>query len=537
MDKLKDVSVLVVGAGPTGLTMAAELARRGIPCRLIEKVARASEKSKALVIQPRTLEVFQDMGIADEAVASGHPLPSVTPYLDGKPLGKITFQALESPFPFPLILDQSENERILGKLVQKLGIQIERQKELLHLEQNEDHVKITTKNSDGTEEEFLVNWVIGCDGAHSTVRHLLGLPFEGSAYNEEFILADVQLDWELARNEGFGFVLKEGLIAAIPKGNGRYRLIINQRELRPKSTDDVTLHEIQSFADRFIPVKTLVHDPIWLARFQTHRRIVPRFRQNRVFLAGDAAHIHSPAGGQGMNTGIQDAYNLAWKLALVISMRGKGELLDTYHLERHPVAKFVLKGTDRAFRIISMRSNWIRFLQRCFAPYLLKQVWFQKKITTYISELEIGYPQSPIVKENWNDRGGIRPGCRAPDALLFRDGKSIQLFEILRGTNHVLLFFCNIHNPEESLKLYSELQTALRIFRDVISAHLISKKTFTISNPISAFTDENMNLYRKHGTEVECLYLIRPDGYVAYRSKPVNVVFLMEYLSKIFVSK
>ncbi len=270
--------------------------------------------------------------------------------------------------------------------------------ELTHFAQDDDGVSATLRHADGREESLRAGWLVGCDGAHSAVRHGLGVPFEGAAYPEEFILGDVGIDWPLDPSEAYGFPSESGFLAVISMpGESRYRVISMRSESRDESRGDPTLEEFQELMDRLAPVKATLRDPVWLAEFHLQRRMVPRLRNGRVFLAGDAAHIHSPAGGQGMNTGIQDAQNLAWKLALVVAGASRPDLLDSYQAERHPVAESVLRSTDRLFRGVIARGPLSAWARRHLAPLIVNREWFQRRARRFITELGITYRDSPII--------------------------------------------------------------------------------------------------------------------------------------------
>ena len=241
---------------------------------------------------------------------------------------------------------------------------------------------------------------MGCDGAHSVVRQILDLPFEGAPYEEEFLLADVQVQWTMPPAQGYFFFTSRGIMAVIPMhGDKRYRLIASRDKSSAKDYQDPTLEEMQNMMKARVHMHAELSDPVWLSGFRLHRRIAPKLRVGRVFLAGDAAHIHSPAGGQGMNTGIQDAFNLAWKLALVTRGVGRSILLDSYHQERHPVAKAVLRGSDLLFRTFLGNSPIVIKSVRIIAPLLLHREWVQRRARNIVSELDINYRRSPIADE------------------------------------------------------------------------------------------------------------------------------------------
>jgi len=341
-------NVLIVGAGPTGLTMACELLRRGIRCRLIDKEDAPSQTSKALAVHSRTLEVFEDMGIIEQLLARGLRATDVNVYDGSERLLHLSLQHLKVPYPYVLSVPQSETERQLTTLLHSLGGEVERSQELTDVQQEGDRViAVANHISQDTEiaEEITADWLIGCDGARSQVRKALGIEFEGSTYEEDFLLADVDLDWNRTQDKLHIWLHQDGPFAAIPLPKSQHwRLIAGIAAEEDEVETAVDLFQ-QLMIERTGDTTTTISNPIWLSNFKIHRRIVNQYREGRVFLAGDAAHIHSPVGGQGMNVGIQDAYNLAWKLTLVVKNQAPTALLNTYEAERRPIAKSVLAAT------------------------------------------------------------------------------------------------------------------------------------------------------------------------------------------------
>jgi 2-polyprenyl-6-methoxyphenol hydroxylase-like FAD-dependent oxidoreductase len=546
-------AVLVVGAGPTGLTMAAELVLHGVQCRIIDKAAAASDKSKALAIHARTLEVLESLGIADQLIAQGHKLHGMRIFIEGKPAVHARLDRIASRYPFVLALAQNETERILEQHLASIGVRVERETELTGLGQDGGGVSATLRRADG-EERITTPYLIGCDGAHSTVRHVLGLRFEGAAYEELFVLADVHIAWQLADDEARIYVNPEGMAAYFPMGGGRYRLIA---EL-PQSTaiaPEPSLAEVQALVDRFGPPGTVLSEPHWLATFRIHRRKVANYRSGRVFVAGDAAHIHSPAGGQGMNTGIQDAHNLAWKLALVVKGTAAPALLDSYQAERHPVAEQVLRTTDAMTRVISLRNPLARAVRDFVIPVAASQSFVQKRFMRDLAELSVNYRRSPIVAQTlpdlrdalrqpglgarawWAFNAGPHPGDRAPDAALKTgDQTGIRLYEALDPTRHNLVLFTGmdpIVGGDAALRDTAEM--VAEGFDALIKVLVVgSGNARTHSGPGQLLIDPDHGAHRAYGASVQCLYLLRPDRYVGFRSLLPGRASLGGYLSRIF---
>src|SRR5579859_468025 len=320
-----DCQVLVVGAGPTGLTLAAELLARGVTTRVVDKADGVVLESRALGVHARTLEVFDLMGLADRFLERGHVVRRMRMYADGRPLVNLDLARIESRFSFMLDIPQNETETLLRERVAELGGHIEQSLELLTLRQDAFGVMATLRGSAGEFHEVRADYIVGCDGAHSRVRRELGLPFDGHAYAQDWLLADVQLDWSRAEDETHAFFRADGgPLVCFPMRDHYWRLVFpytgNRQRMAP------SLAEIQELVDQRAPEPVAVSNPAWLANFRCQRRSTTAYRRGRVMLAGDAVHIHSPAGGQGMNTGITDAHNLAWKLALVVRGRASDSL-------------------------------------------------------------------------------------------------------------------------------------------------------------------------------------------------------------------
>ena len=315
-----DTQVLVVGAGPVGLFMAAELNRHGVSCRIVDKNDGPTHDSRAASIQARTLEMLESVSLADEFVQAGNICHAAATYTsDYKLIKYLTFDELDSAFPFVLQLPQSQTERIVAHYLARLGTEVERRVELVAFEQDEDGVRATLQLADGGRETAYVSHLIACDGAHSPVRHALGVSFSGDDYPTDFVTADVQVDWKLPRDQHAFFFAAEGMLAFFPLPRGRATLAA---DIGPAQGDHLPLGEpaledLQAIFNVRTPGGVL-SDPIWKAYYRVHCRQAERYRVGRVFLVGDAAHVSSNIGGQGMNTGMQDAYNLGWKLGLVL---------------------------------------------------------------------------------------------------------------------------------------------------------------------------------------------------------------------------
>ena len=327
--------VLVVGAGPVGMTLASELARYGVPVRIVDKAAQRTDKSKALVVWSRTLELLDRGGGSAPFVDAGFKAEAVNFIAGDKVIGRINMEGVQSPYPFGLMLPQSETERLLEERLRGLGVAVERRVELIAFKSNADGVEAVLRHADGREEAVSADWLVGCDGAHSAVRHGLGAPFAGETLKSDWMLADIHMTgYPCPDSETSVYWHHDGVFVIFPISPGRYRVVADLPPAGAEHPPTPTLEQVQAIIDRRGPSGLMAFDPIWLAGFRINGRKVANYRWGRVFLAGDAAHVHSPAGGQGMNTGMQDAFNLAWKLALVVRKTCDEHLLDSYSPER-----------------------------------------------------------------------------------------------------------------------------------------------------------------------------------------------------------
>lgn len=404
--------VLIAGAGPTGLLLAADLARRGVPFRLAEKSAQPSKLSRAIVVHARTLEILRDFGVADELVSRGLPLQRVRFFRSGKQMVNIDFGQLETAFPFLLCVHQTETENVLSRLVERLNGRIDRGVSFSSMTQNDDGVTSVITHSDGREETVRSQWLVGCDGAHSQVRKAAGLEFSGAHFAEDLWLVDCRITADVPRDGLTSFFAKSGFLACFPMAKGRVRLICTA----PADTEEgyePNFADLQDvWRDRSHFEGDLV-DAVWIARFKIHARQVKHYRSGRVLVAGDAAHIHSPVGGQGMNTGLQDAHNLGWKLAR--AYHGGRDLLDSYEAERHALGQRLLLGTDIATRIGTWRNPLLRSIRDATAWLGSGVAPIQHVALRGVAELDVNYRSSDIVGSSRHFHSGLRPGDRVPD--------------------------------------------------------------------------------------------------------------------------
>jgi 2-polyprenyl-6-methoxyphenol hydroxylase-like FAD-dependent oxidoreductase len=551
--------VLIVGAGPTGLTLACELVRRGVTCRVVEELAEPPPHSRAAVVHSRTMELLDALGVAKTLASNAKMVHGLNAFAGGKRVAHVAISGVDSPFPYPTGISQRETERILAEHLVKLGGKVERGTRVESFTQDASGVRATLASGETVEAA----WIVGCDGAHSVVRKQAGCTFEGAPYEERLIQADVRIDMPgvTADDEILAFLHEEGPLAMFPLfQDGRYRLIVLQLPGSPEL--EPTLETFQREMERRGPKGTKVSDPAWMVAFRIHHRRTDHYRLRRALLAGDAAHIHSPVGGQGMNTGIQDAFNLAWKLALVVKGAAHESLLDSYEAERLPVAKALLAGTDRAMQgmelAVGLRSPIATALRNQLMGFVTGLEVLQARALRTLSMLDVGYRESPIVKQDriamwranvarsaeseqpslgdWTAFGDAAgPGERALDAPL-AGGK--RLFELLHGTKHVALLFDGAAATVEGYRNLERIGARVREkLGEWVDVHVVvpfAEKPAELQWDGSTLLDEGGALHQRYGARSECVYLIRPDGYVGYRGQPADEARFFAYLAGIF---
>ncbi|MGW0432693.1 FAD-dependent monooxygenase [Micromonospora sp. NPDC003197] len=407
-------TVVIVGAGPTGLLLAGDLAAAGIDVTVLERRSHESNLSRAFAVHARTLELLDARGLAEELIATGTTLAGLRLF-GGL---QVDMSRLPSRFPFVLITPQYNVERVLETRAVAAGARIIKGAELRALRQDTERVELDVHTADGTRA-MQASYVVGTDGVHSTVRDAVGLPFPGTSVLRSIMLADVRLvdsprDVVMANGVGdyFAFIA--------PFGDGWHRIFAWNRHRQLPDSAPVDIEEVREVARRAFGTDFGLQEARWLSRFHSDERQVPRYRVDRVFLAGDAAHVHSPAGGQGMNTGLQDAANLSWKLAAVIQGWASDGLLDTYQTERHPVGKTVLRSSGALIRAALVRPRAGRMLRNVLGALLLRLPPVVRAMAGTISGIGIDYPGVP----------------RAGDVEL-RDGQ--RLYTVLREGRYVLL--------------------------------------------------------------------------------------------------
>jgi 2-polyprenyl-6-methoxyphenol hydroxylase-like FAD-dependent oxidoreductase len=514
-----DTDVLIVGGGPTGLMLANQLGRRGVRVMIIDRHSGPAQQSRAMAVHARTLEIYSKLGIAQHALEMGRRGNGANLWSGGMlrariPLGEIGKSM--SPFPFVLMLGQDDNERIMGERLHDWGIAVQWNTELVSLAQSVNDVTATIRQPDGTRRKIMAAYVAGCDGGRSTVRELSGIIFPGAPYEHMFFVADTEAIGPMVPEELNVYLWRDGFHLFFPmRGKDRWRVIgILPRRLSGK--DDLTFDELIPEIRGEAGADLAFRECSWFSTYRIHHRAAERFRDGRCFLLGDAAHVHSPAGGQGMNTGLQDAYNLAWKLALVVKGRADEALLDSYEKERRPVAQRLLDSTDRAFALI-VSESWLAGIFRTqimarIAAWAMTIERIRKLAFRTISQIGIRYRQSPLSQTLAGlPEGAPRAGDRFPwiKLKLRADGPVEDLFQALDDTRFNLLVMGQRMSSNTNIGL-----------GDLLNIQVIPQDAHNAAELASA------------GISGPAFYLLRPDGHIGLAGTTLEMSAIRRYLAE-----
>jgi 2-polyprenyl-6-methoxyphenol hydroxylase-like FAD-dependent oxidoreductase len=513
-----NVDVLIVGAGPTGLMLANQLGRRSVRVMIIDRHSGPAQQSRALGVQARTLEIYAQLGIADKALALGKVGNGANLWARGKRLGQVPLGEagkVVTPYPYILVLGQDDNELIMGAKLGAWNVQVQWNTELVALDQQAGQVTATLKQPDGSSREVTAAWIAGCDGARSAVRELNGIEFAGAAYEHVFFVADTETTGNMVPDEINVYLLRKGFHLFFPmRGKDHWRIVgILPPELRnnPDLKFDEVIPILRAEADFDLSIRKCT----WFSTYRIHHRSAVRFRDRRCFVLGDAAHVHSPVGAQGMNTGLQDAYNLAWKLALVVKGQADPALLDSYEEERLPIAQRLLNTTDRGFMLI-VSDSWLAGLMRTqilarLAAVVMNFKAAQKIAFRTVSQTGIHYRWSRLSRSTQAFTGSIpRAGDRFPWLHLkfSADGPVEDSFAKLEDTKFNLVLF---GQPAPDMgKLW---------LGEMISVHTI---------PTDPANDKAL---ARANIPAPSYYLVRPDGYVGLCGGQLDPDALARYIA------
>jgi 2-polyprenyl-6-methoxyphenol hydroxylase-like FAD-dependent oxidoreductase len=509
--------IVISGAGPTGLLLANQLARFGINFLIADKKSGPTNESRALALQARSMEIYEQLGVIDEVLRDGEKSLGLGLYKHSKELGSVNLGLMAkdlSPYSFIMVYEQSKNEEMLNRLLQTHGKKVTWNTEIVSYKKNENGYKVIAKNTNGIEESFNCKYLCACDGSKSTIRELSGMPFTGGTYENIFFVADTHVKQNLSHDRLLGFLSKFSINLFFPmQGSHRYRAL----GILPKEyyhRDDIKFSEIAAHMKNTEKIPFDFYDTSWYSTYRLHHKKVKAFSIGNIFFAGDAAHVHSPAGGQGMNTGLQDAYNLSWKLALVVNKKAKSELLSTYNEERNPIAEDLLKTTDRFFSVMTSRSTFFTFIRMNVAPLLIPLAirfnYVRRLIFLFASQIRISYNKSSLSK---GKAGKVSSGMRLPYFIYKQNGKDTSIYETTRtvyNSNFILLVY----------GIAAEEFSGLN--RDFFTTVSIEKNNF------------NDTVFEKIGLPEAFVIIVRPDNYILYISENKNISDMTEHFKKYF---
>jgi 2-polyprenyl-6-methoxyphenol hydroxylase-like FAD-dependent oxidoreductase len=520
MPTLITTDVIIVGAGPTGLSLACQLSRYGIDFVIVEKNEGITPYSKALAVHARTLEIYEQIELAKKAVERGTIVGKIRLLEGGRIVGEVDVSNIGaglSPYPFMLVFEQSQNERLLYEYLQNHGRDVLWQTELESFSHDKSGVTVHVRGSAGESQVIAGKYLVGCDGPKSPVRHGLGLSFEGSTFERLFYVADVRIDWKFSHDALHGCLTRNAVVAFFPMpGEKRWRIVGAFPEGANKEEGGVLYEEIEARIKEETELDLDITRVDWFSTYKVHSRHVEKFSSGRCFLAGDSAHIHTPAGGQGMNTGIQDAYNLAWKLALVLKGAAAERILNTYNEERLPNAKRLLQTTDRMFNLAA-GTDWLLNVIRTtvfppMAKFILSLDAIKKRFFPLISQIGISYRESSLSAHDGDGDFDVKAGDRLPYFAV--DGKSI--YDKLRQPKfHLLTFSDGGRAPSDSEKQPGEIGDK--------NADLIDRYIFPLYPHVAEV----------FGGDKPFNVLLRPDNYIGFISLNTSADRVVTYLKEV----
>lgn len=519
---VKQIPVLIIGAGPTGLMIACQLVIHDVPFIIVEKDPAATTESRAIGIQARTLEIFRQMGIVDKFLEGGYAAKAINFVAKGKIRAHIplsTFGTNLTQYPYVFMHEQSKTERNFLNFLKKHDKHILYNTKVLSLTDEGDDVKAVIKTKEGKEETIQARWVIGADGAHSIVRHTLNIPFAGKTYKQSLFVMDCKIETDLPTDELTVFFSNTSFAAIFPMINHHWRIV---GELPPglNNKEEITFEDINKDFAKRMQVNMKLSDCSWIAAYHSHHRCVSTFHKGNYFLLGDAAHIHSPVGAQGMNTGLQDAYNLAWKIAYVYHKKAKPELLDTLTAERLPFAHKLVQTTDRVFSLVVGANKFETYFRLLLAPRLLHILINHKRTSRFmfrtVSQIGINYRHGPLAEDasfGYFPENTPLPGDRLP-YILYEENKNIQ--EVITPKYFHLLVFSGFEGKTD------EIEKSIKPYESIIK---VTNIPLTIETEV---------LYKTFGIK-QGYYLVRPDMYIAMRNDDLKMENFLTYLSRYFI--
>ncbi|MDZ5784381.1 FAD-dependent monooxygenase [Marinococcus luteus] len=526
--KTTNTDVCIVGAGPVGLTAANTLRALGIRVRILDRKSSISPFSKAFGLQARTLEMLSLIGALRPFLKEGFPITDVAVQPEGKRASRASFASLDTPFPFMLMLPQSDTEHILKKQLREIGQFIDWNTHCKRITQYRDYAEVECSTENG-HELIRASYVIGCDGPHSTVRENMNVSFPGGKHDTIYFLGDVTVEGIPLSNDISTFITERGVAAFFPFRDETYRVItIDHAEQNREHRDDLPLEDLERSVQRITQQPVRLTSASWLSQFGTSHHQADAYRDKRLFLAGDAAHLHSPFGGQGMNLGMQDAVNLCWKLAWVLRGHSDPALLDTYEEERYAVGRKTIRMTNTAMQVMTRSHTLIPRLLANPVSMLSKSSSLQRKLTQRLANIDISYQNRASFAKFQHQGGMIPAGARAaPARVLTEEGEHADVMDFLHIQQFTCLFY--IEDEQELHQLDESIQEVRRQYGPSILILVVQRKgILRASRPnIHHLFDYRRDLAVKWKLPTFSAVLIRPDGYVAFAEHPVRTGRLM----------
>jgi 2-polyprenyl-6-methoxyphenol hydroxylase-like FAD-dependent oxidoreductase len=535
-----DTDVLIVGAGPVGLSLAACLCRHGTPFRIVDQNPVSVGTSNAIALHARSLELLSLLGISGQLIERGVWAQALELNGGGRILAHIDFKDLDSGYPGMLAIPQDRTERILNQHLSNEGVTIERALKLVSFNQDQSSVRATLEHNDGSLETIQAAWLVGCDGANSSVRRILELPFETVLQNQQFVLADLRIGWPLPFNQFTAFFHPEGAVYVAPLPEERHRVIVDVTAQKPSARDAIGFEQLRLLFSRRVPLAAQLSDAIWIAQYEANPGYVSAYRDRRVFVAGAAAHVHRPAGSPEVNTGIQDAFNLAWKLALAGKTQSPSRILDSYSRERRHVVRAVFALYDGVMQAVAERKPAMQHLRNLTLPLLSGWDAVPRLAVAGVPETGLNYRKSSaVLQEGQFAAAGPHAGDRAP--LPAFNGRN--LLQCLDPAAHTLLLFTANEDTPDHISLLSAIRRdAEAAYSGLIHGYVlvpsqaasVPSGSGLLASGRDLLIDSGGEIHAAYGATKPCLYLIRPDAYIAYQAEPPDGAALHRFLRETY---
>ena len=534
---------LIVGAGPVGLTLANDLAIRGVPFRIIDQLPQATPNSRAHGLQSRTLEVLDKLDLAQPILdASQHPQPPFLILSGNRTIVRLDLAGFcHKPYPYQLIIWQQNIERVLENALEQCGHVVERSARLVRFEMDADGVNAEIDRENGNHDVIHSSWIVGCDGRHSTVRENLGLKMQGTTMPGCFWLGEFDVDWKRSRDTLYEWWHKDGMAAAVYIDfTQKWHVFVEFRDSRDEEPDLARMNTL--FRQRTGQYDAQLRNPAWMNTLKVNQRLPDHFIVGRAILAGDAAHVHSAAGGQGMNTGMQDALNLGWKLALTVSDEAAPILLQTYESERWPNARSVLRAAQTFHHIEIPHGAVGRWLGGTIFKVMQSVPSFGNAALARVGMLNINYERSPLSQQFSKDATRhARSGWYVLDVGCRLGNQPVALFDIIRGPQATLLLFAGVSPTNETVEAIRAIERTFAALDRHLRVHLIfgseADADAAASNGAQTIIDGAQHLQVTLGMKDPEMIYIRPDGYIGLRTHDISIAAVRDYLKLIYAEK